>query len=192
MTSQGTTEVSSKPGLRTRLLGISGADDVVVEASAVVVETKVAEPEIVSLSKVVVVSPKVVDKSVVASSVVVDSALKVDTKVVETDKSEADAVSEAVNVVSCEMVDEPVSTEVAAEVSIEKDADSVSVLVGALEVTDEEGLHGDAEASWHSASSSAECVNLMVVKSEPVQQKRQSKRAAIKSIFILNFAFFLI
>lgn len=171
MDCQGKTEVSSKPGLRTRLDGISGVADVVVEASAVVVEMRVAEPEVVSLSKVVVVSSRVVDKSIVASSVVVGSALEVDTKVVEIDKSEADAASEAANVVSCEMVDEPVSTEIAVDVSVADDADSLSVLVGALEVTDDEGLHGDDEAIWHSANSSAGCVNLMVMKLEPMQQE---------------------
>lgn len=53
-------------------------------------------------------------------------------------------------------MDEPVSTEIAFDISVADDADSLSVLVGALEVTDEEGLHGDDEASWHRASSSAE------------------------------------
>lgn len=136
--------------------GTSGAADVVVEASAVVVGTRVAESEVVSLSKVVVVSSTVVDKSVAASSVVVGSALGVDAKVVEIDTSEVDTVTEAVNVASSETVDEPVSTEIAVDVSVADDADSLSVLVGALEVTDEEGLHGDAEASWHRARSSAE------------------------------------
>lgn len=152
---QGAVPPESNPGFVMTLVG-SAAAVVVVVGSAVdvasvvgsalevviriveVAESEVAsavEPEAVSVSDTAVdLVKKVVDVSV--SSAIVDD---------ETTAIDVDSVKNAVDVsVSSAMVEDETMAE---------DEASAEVVDKATEVDEETGLHGDAQTSWHAASS---------------------------------------
>jgi len=110
------------------VVGSSGR--VVVVVSSVVVGS-------VLEASLVVVSSSMVVVYFVASNVEVGPAPDVDTRVVE-----SDAVSASERVA----VDKPLSADSVVE-------DSIAVVVVTREEPDDEGLHGEASASWHNAKS---------------------------------------